>query len=79
MVDQAISNSKRNPLDYEPLFTLNGETEDAINILLGVSCVMRLLSMVDKSSLDTCNIEHAFAALGGITDACIERLANNDR
>lgn len=62
-------------LGYTPLFTLNGDNEDAVNVLRGVSSALCALSIVaEDNGLNNRNIDALFMLLQGATDAAIESM-----
>lgn len=67
--------AKVGALGYAPMFTLNGDNEDAVNVLRGVSSALCALSIVaEDNGLNNRNIDALFMLLQGATDAAIESM-----
>lgn len=73
MNDQTPINAD-SALGYTPLFSLNGEMEDALATLRGVSGVLSMLSMGANDCLSHKNAGAALEMLSGVTDAAIQTI-----
>ena len=69
------SGATANTLGYTPLFTLNGDSNDARNVLRGVSVALSMLATVsEENGLNYKNGDGLFMLLQGATDAAIESM-----
>lgn len=73
MNEQAPSNVDPT-LSYTPLFSINGEMEDALTALRGVSGTLSMLSMGANDCLSHKNAGAALEMLSGVTDAAIQTI-----
>lgn len=64
------------PLGYTPLFTLNGDMEDAYMVVRGVSSA---IAMIDFSGdgVGRKNADDAFAVLSSVLDSAAVRMARD--
>lgn len=61
------------------LFTLNGDSEDALNVLRGVSCALSMLAVANEECGNHLGAENMFWVLSGAVDASIETLSEGER
>ncbi len=60
-------------LGYTPLFTLNGDMEDAYAVVRGVSSTLAMIGL-SSNGLGRKNADDAFAVLSGVLDSVAVRM-----
>ncbi len=61
-------------LGYTPLFSINGDMEDALAMLRGVSGALSMLSMGENECLGNKNADAVLSMLSGVTDAAVQTI-----
>lgn len=79
MSEQALEGARGNTdsvLGYSPLFSINGDIEDALLALRGVSGALSMLSI--GASEGTCHksTSAVLEMLSGVTDAALQTIGN---
>lgn len=63
-------------LGYNPLFSINGDIEDALLVLRGVSGALSMLSIGASESTCHKSTSAVLEMLSGVTDAALQTIGN---